>query len=109
MLIIFGRRFAGKVDRVPGLFFVKTYFTHVYGLPCLPLASFLLWDGPKPLRGVPIPFCWRSVLKGWLWWYPLWLFFATAAFLTFGPNIASPRPHEIVVRRLIGLVVLGLI
>lgn len=109
-IVVYGRRYAGKVDHVPGLYFVKTYFRHVYGVPWFPLASFLLWDDPKyPYRGVRIPLCWRSVAKGWLWWYPFWIICLFTLFVIFGPDISHPRPQELLQRRLIGLAIIGLI
>jgi hypothetical protein len=38
-VIIIGKRFFGKVDCVPGLFYIATTFIHVFYFPIIPLGS----------------------------------------------------------------------
>jgi hypothetical protein len=62
-MFIVGARLYGKVDALPGLFFVKTRFLHVYWIPVVPRESYLLLD-PKHSsegHGVRIPLRWKSV------------------------------------------------
>ena len=109
MLWIFGKRYGGKVDSVPGLFFVKSYFLHVYWLPFMPQASYLMWDDPQNrFRGVRIPICWRSVFKAWLLIYPLFLFLLGSAIVTF-VNINPPSPQNVPMRRLVGIPILVIV
>ncbi len=92
---IVGDNYYGKVDHVPGLFFVKTRFLHIYWIPFVPRHSYLMWDDPaNPYRGIRIPLCWRSVFKGWLWAYPFVALFALfGVFIGLGPE----RPNNKVV------------
>jgi hypothetical protein len=69
MIIIYGESNYGKVSHVPGLFYVKTRFAHLYGMPLIPTSSYLVVDGSEKdngFRGVPIPMDWRSVLAGYI-------------------------------------------
>jgi len=109
MLWILGTTYAGKVDHAAGLFFVKTLFRHVYWVPILPVASYLLWDDPeRPYRGVRIPLCWRSVIKAWLWLYPIVVVCLLAALVTF-VGIPPPSAENLTLRRLVGLPILAII
>jgi hypothetical protein len=108
-MVILGRRYAGTVDYVRGLFFVKTYFCHIYWLPWFPLGSYLLWDDPKtPYRGVRIPLCWRSVFKAWLCWYPLQIICLFAIFALMVP-LGPPSPQQLPMRRAIGIPILAFV
>ena len=62
-MIIYGTRLFGEVDKVPGIFAVRTRFFHVNFLPLFPTASFLMFG---PDRGVELTSVqWRSVLACW--------------------------------------------
>ena len=45
MIIIHGTRLYGKVDQVPGLFFIATSFFYLQFIPLFPLGSFLVLEG----------------------------------------------------------------
>jgi hypothetical protein len=78
MDIIFGTMLAGEVDRVPGLFSVKTKFGHLMYFPLLPLQAYLVIEGSDKFRaipailgfsqfqGVPIKASPKSTVVGWL-------------------------------------------
>jgi hypothetical protein len=68
MIIIFGNRTYGKVDQVPGLFYVATKFFHIQFLPLIPTESFLIFDGTETdnnFRGCRIPLSGKSILFAW--------------------------------------------
>jgi hypothetical protein len=75
-LLIGGASLYGKVDRVPGWFYVKTQFLHLNFLPLIPQQSFLILEGsekqtyvvgaPVQYKGVAIPLCRRSVTFAWV-------------------------------------------
>lgn len=63
-----GTRRFGIVDHVPGLFYVATIFYHIYGIPLVPLRSYLFYFGRSVLGGeitVPIWLSAKSVLMAW--------------------------------------------
>jgi hypothetical protein len=69
MVIVWGTTNAGKVDQVPGgMFHVVTRFGHVYYIPLIPTASYVvlqeLADGE--FHGSQIPLSFKSILAGWL-------------------------------------------
>jgi len=69
MVIVWGTTNAGKVDQVPGgMFHVVTRFGHVYYIPLIPTASYVvlqeLEDGG--FNGAQIPISFKSILAGWL-------------------------------------------
>jgi len=67
MLVIYGSRLYGRVDDVPGLFYVATRFGHVFWVPLIPLGSHVvLQELEDGWRGVPIGLSGRSVLAGYL-------------------------------------------
>src|SRR5205809_786095 len=69
MIIIWGQRLAGKVDRVPGLFYVTTQFFHLYYVPLIPLKTYVVIEGTEEgdgFKGVGVPMSGKSVLIGWL-------------------------------------------
>ncbi|HMF12061.1 MAG TPA: hypothetical protein VKE94_07130 [Gemmataceae bacterium] len=69
MAIVCGTRLYGKVDRVPGLFYVATHFAYVQFIPLFPTASYLILDGTEGsqgFQGVKIPISGKSVLVGYL-------------------------------------------
>lgn len=64
MIVVWGSRFYGKVDKVPGLFHVATRFGHVYYLPIIPMRSYVIL-GDDAGRGVKIPLSARSIFIAW--------------------------------------------
>jgi hypothetical protein len=69
MIIIWGTTNAGKVDEVPGgMFHVVTSFGHVYYIPLVPTASYVVLEKTPDggFRGAPIPMSFKSILAGWL-------------------------------------------
>jgi hypothetical protein len=68
-MIIFGTRFYGKVDHLPGLCYVVTRFVHIWFVPLIPTESYLVLEGTESggnFRGLPISMSLKSVLNGWL-------------------------------------------
>lgn len=69
MFVIHGQVLYGKVDRVRGLFYVATRFFHVYWVPLVPLASYLILEQATKARkpaGLKIPMSGRSVFWAWV-------------------------------------------
>jgi hypothetical protein len=69
MIVVWGTRLYGKVDRVPGLFYVATHFAYLQFIPLFPTASYLIIDGTegsKGFQGVKISMSGKSVLYGYL-------------------------------------------
>ena len=69
MIIIWGQRMYGKVDEVPGLFHVRTRFFHLWFIPLIPLATFVVLAGSESgngFKGKQIAMSFKSVLFGWL-------------------------------------------
>lgn len=66
--MIIGDDYFGKVDSVPGLFFVKTRFLHCNWFPLVPRESYLFLDAKTDFSGycgVKIPFSWKSLGIAW--------------------------------------------
>jgi len=79
MIIIWGVRFAGKVDAVPQVGHVATRFFHLYYVPLIPVGTFLVTDErDDAFSGLPLPLSLKSILVGWL---------RTAGFLAFIPAL----------------------
>jgi hypothetical protein len=67
MFFIYGTRFFGRVDTVPGHFQVATKFAHVYLVPLIPVESWLvLAEDGNSVRGMKIPLSARSVFTAYL-------------------------------------------
>jgi hypothetical protein len=66
MFLIFGTRTFGKVDRVPGLFYVTTRFFHINFVPLIPLGSYVIFEGTD--RGKMIGFSLKSLAWAWGRW-----------------------------------------
>jgi hypothetical protein len=67
MFFVYGSRFMGKVDEVPGLFHVATKFAHVNYIPLIPLESYVIVARTsKGIRGVQIALSGKSVLFAYL-------------------------------------------
>jgi hypothetical protein len=69
-MIVFGTRYYGKCDQVPGLFYVATLFHHVQFVPLVPTGTFLILDNGEKndehFTAYRIPFSIRSMLLGWV-------------------------------------------
>lgn len=74
MIVIYGTRFVGDVDHVPGLFRVATRCHHVYYVPIIPTGTHLVLDiteqdvtkwwnsGNRTLvKTIPLPWSWKSL------------------------------------------------
>ncbi len=67
MIIILGSRLFGKVDEVPGLFYVATKFAHLWYIPLVPLGSHLVTDDTsRGWQGAPIGVSFKSIFVVWL-------------------------------------------
>jgi hypothetical protein len=67
MFVVYGTGLYGRVDVVPGLFYVATKFFHIFWIPILPLESHIVVEElDEGWRGVPIGMNGRSVLAGLL-------------------------------------------
>jgi hypothetical protein len=67
MYIVWGSRFYGKVDEVPGLCHVATQFGHVYYIPLIPVGTYaVIAEQGDNFQGVPLPLSGKSVLTAWL-------------------------------------------
>src|SRR5690242_18939565 len=66
MIVIFGTRLFGKVDKIPGVFHVATQFAHINYVPLVPTKSWLVTsEQGKGWRGVPIPLSPKSIFIAW--------------------------------------------
>jgi len=69
MIIFFGHRNCGKVDKVPNLFYVVTQFAHLYWIPLIPLRSYLVLAGSEDgegFKGVRTSMSFKSIVVAWL-------------------------------------------
>jgi hypothetical protein len=69
MIIIWGTRLAGTVDKVPGLFYVRTQYGHLWWIPLIPIRSYIILHGSEGgtgFKGRETPLSGKSVLFGWL-------------------------------------------
>src|SRR5262249_10119139 len=69
MFAIFGTRNFGKVDHVPGLFYLSTEFFHVNFVPLVPTGTHLVIDGSESgdgFRGVKIGMSGKSIFFTYL-------------------------------------------
>jgi hypothetical protein len=64
-MFLFGHDYYGWVDRVPGLFYVKTRFFHIWWFPLVPKESWVVADDGQDQDGYRIPLCWKSVIVAW--------------------------------------------
>lgn len=107
MVYVYGTRFVGKLDHVPGKGYVVTQVFHFCNFPLVPLAGFVvragtevqtLVSGLTAFRGHRIPIRWPSFAWGlaraalWvlallatLMLLPIWLGLRGPLFLVFGP------------------------
>ena len=69
MVVVWGEKLYGKVDQVPGLFYVATRFFYLQFLPLIPLGSVLVLEGSEQgdnYRGCHIKMSFKSVLMAWV-------------------------------------------
>jgi hypothetical protein len=94
MTFIYGTRRFGKVDHVPGLFYVTTSFVHVWFIPLIPLQSYIIVAGTGGCRGLTIDLCLKSVLIAWLRGalYVMTFFTTGGAVLGACEYFSSPKP-----------------
>ena len=90
-MVIYGTRFFGQVDRVPGLMCVRTKFFHINFVPLLPIASWVVFEGTG--RGVELKkMRWNSVLFAWVR-TALWVIALAAAVIGFARMGGDPDWH----------------
>lgn len=68
-MILYGKSLFGRVDRVPGIFYVATKFFHIGYVPLVPMGSWLVFDGTeseKNWKGIRLGWEWRSIGMAWL-------------------------------------------
>jgi len=69
MYIHFGEGLYGKVDQVPGLFYVATRFWQLQFIPLLPVGSFVIVEGTESdenFTGTRIGLSFKSILMAWV-------------------------------------------
>ena len=69
MIVIFGEKSYGKVDRVSGVCYVLTVFAHLNFLPLFPLRSFIVLEGTESggeFRGKQIGVSLKSAFAGYV-------------------------------------------
>jgi hypothetical protein len=69
MIFLFGTRNYGKVDQVPGLFYLSTRFAHFNFVPLFPIETHLIMDGSESgngFRGVKLGMSGKSVIFAYL-------------------------------------------
>lgn len=104
MFIVFGQRFYGKVDQVPGLFCVSTKFLHFEYVPLIPCESCLIFDDGTTKRGVKLSISGKSVVFAWLRTGLLVATVLSAFFGVFGLAV-NIRDHKDITEPAIGLAV----
>jgi hypothetical protein len=88
--LIYGDDYFGKVDHVPGLFFVKTRFLHCMWVPLVPRESYLMVDG-EACPPIQIRLRWKSV---WVAWLRSFLFVMALWLVTTGFMVLIARGAE---------------
>ena len=112
MFVIWGERFYGKVDQVPGVCHVATLFGHFFWFPLFPLRTYVVADESMRrvkheahyglvhetsygFAGVRIPMSARSVLVGYLRAVLGFVIFTLGmAVIAFGWELVRPDPTE---------------
>jgi len=112
MLIVFGQKRCGKVDHVPGLFYVITEFFHIYYFPLIPMGSYLILDGSpggSSVQGTRISISFKSVLMGWFRALLVVGFFAGLLLAGLAAaELGAHKQHRSIEAILIPLIVAGL-
>src|SRR5207249_2327385 len=109
LMIVFGTQTYGKVDQVPGLFYVATAFFHVQFVPLVPSQSYLMIDdGAK--RGIPIHMSGKSVGLAYLRVFLLLvgIIFPICGIISLADSKRQEHFLESVLFVALGVVVLGL-
>jgi len=66
MILIWGSKFYGKVDELPGGPHVATRFGHLWYIPLIPMgSSLILAKQGSSIRHVPVGLSFKSVLTAW--------------------------------------------
>ncbi|MEZ6129078.1 MAG: hypothetical protein R3C59_10365 [Planctomycetaceae bacterium] len=95
-----GDDFFGKVDHVPGQFFVATRFLHYLWIPIVPRESYVIRDDISRSM-IRIPLRWKSVFLAWLRTFLLTLtvtmLFAGIAFFRMESRSGQTNPRTIAV------------
>lgn len=66
MPVIFGTRWMGKVDAIPGVGHVATRFFYLQFIPLIPVETYLVFrEVGEEVQGVRIPFSPKSILVAW--------------------------------------------
>lgn len=69
MIVIFGERMYGKVDRVPGVCYVITIFAHLNFIPLIPTRSYIVIEGTEEggeFRGKEVTISLKSAIAGYI-------------------------------------------
>jgi hypothetical protein len=69
MFLIYGKRLFGRVDKVQGVFMVATQFAHIWFIPLIPMASYIVFAGSEDgqgFRGVKMNLDAKSVLAAYV-------------------------------------------
>jgi hypothetical protein len=78
-VIIYGLRWFGPVDGIPGIGEVQTRFVHIWFIPLVPTGSmFVTAETEGGISGLKVPLSFRSIFKAWL---RTFLFFSTIGLL----------------------------
>jgi hypothetical protein len=65
MIIVYGTRYFGHADAVPGVGHVACRFVHIMFIPLFPIETALLMEEDED-SGVKVPFSFKAALSGWL-------------------------------------------
>jgi len=76
-MFVFGTKFFGRIQSVPGLFYVATKFFHLFFVPLIPLGTYFVFEdsAKHEMKGgrertstlvKPMPFSIKTVLMAWL-------------------------------------------
>ena len=69
MILIWGQRLFGKCEHVHGAFYVATKFVHIWGIPLVPLGSWVVIEGSthgESWSGTPISMHSKSIALAYL-------------------------------------------
>jgi hypothetical protein len=82
--VVQGTRWYGRVDSVPGLFYVATRFHHLQFLPTFPLGSYLVFDDGTEQTGLFLGTNRKSVVMAYVRTLIVAAAFVSGLFLAFG-------------------------
>ena len=64
MVVVYGTKLCGRVDHVPGVFYVATKFAHCWYLPLVPLGSYAVFEeSSDEFSGIPINRPWAKLAR----------------------------------------------